>query len=88
MALLDIDSVPPNNKKSTQVWIELNGTNHLIANLSRQIPQLAMDIGFSKQSIVAFFLKGPGNVYINGLYAGSTDDDQRSTTNDNEEQEK
>lgn len=64
--ILDVDSVPANSKKSTQLWVNFEGSDHLIAVLSKQIPQFALDVGFAKNSKIEFFIKGGGIVHLNG----------------------
>ncbi|XP_031636138.1 uncharacterized protein LOC116349023 isoform X2 [Contarinia nasturtii] len=77
--LLDCEMLPSSYKKMTQVWVDFNKKEHLIANLCRQTSQLAIDIGFIKGESVSFFVKGDGDVYINGYI---TNDNEASTTQD------
>lgn len=64
--LLDVEQVAANCKKTTQLWVEMNKEQYLIANLSRQMPQYAPDIGFEKDLQIVFFTKGGSDVHVNG----------------------
>lgn len=64
--IFDVDTVPANSKKTTQLWVDFEGSDHLIAVVSRLIPQVSLDVGFAKDSKVTFFVKGEGEVHLNG----------------------
>lgn len=77
--VLDVDSIPTNNKKGVQLWIEHKDSQILVANLSRQTPQVALDIGFSKDEKVVFITKGEGDIHLHGYFAPEDGNDDENT---------
>lgn len=67
-AIVDVDSLPANSRNHTQVWAAKDGNHHLLAHLTRENPHCFLDCGFSQQQTLTLFVKGPGNVHINGYY--------------------
>lgn len=68
----------------TQVWVEADNQKHLIANLSRQMPQYAPDLGFQKGATIAFFITGAGDVHLNGYQVLDDAADKLATPMKNE----
>lgn len=80
--LLDIDSIDSNADKNDRwmFWVREDGFNTLLANLSRKLSQVQIDVAFGKGESVEFFVVGqPANVYISGYYI-LTDDEYDSNT--------
>lgn len=49
-----------------QVWVNIDDTDHLIANMSRPTSHVAMDLTFTEGESVAFYSKGAGTVHLSG----------------------
>lgn len=52
--------------------VSVNGSDKLLAILNKTMSQFAMDVGFEKGTEFEFFVKGDGQVHING-YMGPND---------------
>lgn len=85
-AALDFNTV---NEKDgvVQVWLHTDDTEHLLANVSRQNPQVILDLAFSEGETVAFYSKGNGTVHLSGYLIPEADDFDGFQIGDEEEDE-
>lgn len=63
-ATLDLGTVEKDAVVS--IWVHTDESDHLLCNLSKQCPQVALDLVFSEGETVAFYSKGNGTVHLNG----------------------
>lgn len=66
-AALDIETVKTND--IVQVWVNSDSNNHLLCNLSKNNPDISLDIPFSEGEEIALFGKGTGTVHLTGYLA-------------------
>lgn len=64
-ATLDTSTVD-DEKSVVQVWVTIDGVDHLIANVSGRASHVAMDVTFTEGELVGFYSKGTGTVHLNG----------------------
>lgn len=68
-AALDLDASTLKETEVVQVWVNSDGGNHLLCNLSQAHPNVALDIPFGEGEQIALFGKGPGTTHLTGYLA-------------------
>lgn len=74
-AVLDLGTVGSQETDAVvQVWLNSDETEHLIANVSRETPQVRLDLAFTEGESVSFYSKGHGTVHLSGYLIPDDDD--------------
>lgn len=63
-ATLDLSTIEKDAVVS--IWVHTDDSDHLLCNVSKQFPQVPLDLVFSEGETVAFYSKGNGTVHLNG----------------------
>lgn len=64
-AVLDLATLNEPNAV-IQVWANIDDTDHLIANVSKSLSHVILDLTFTEGESVAFYSKGTGTVHLSG----------------------
>lgn len=64
----------------TQLWARSSHHNVLLATLSRQIPQVSLDLAIDANEKVKYFVDGKGTIHLSGYFIPEEDEDIQTTT--------
>lgn len=76
---LDLRTVQQDD--SVQVWIKTDKSKNLVATLNNAIPQVRLDLAFSKNEDLLFSTKGSGTVHLTGYYISIDDESESEQSN-------
>lgn len=68
-AALDLETANLKENDIVQVWVNSEGGNHLLCNLSLKHPNVPLDIPFGEGEQIALFGKGSGTAHLTGYLA-------------------
>lgn len=69
---LDLHTID-DDEENVQVWIKTGTSKNLVATLNKNIPQVRLDLAFSKNELLQLMAKGTGTVHLTGYFIALED---------------